>query len=112
MTIRKLELRALHNEDKDSFIRAVEMFRNDDPPWEFAFHFNESIDFSEYVEKLYGWSQGVDLPEGFVANTFLVGVVDRQIVGRLSLRHRLNDHLARIGGHIGYGVVASHRRRG
>lgn len=32
--------------------------------------------------------------------------------GRLSIRHRLNDRLRVIGGHIGYDVRPSARRRG
>lgn len=49
---------------------------------------------------------------GKCENTFLVGVVEHEIVGRLSLRHYLNDFLARIGGHIGYGVTPAHRKKG
>jgi len=55
---------------------------------------------------------GKGLPDKFVPNTFLVGVVDGQIIGRLSIRHRLNDFLERIGGHIGYGIIKSYRRQG
>ena len=35
-----------------------------------------------------------------------------EIVGRTSIRFRLNDFLAERGGHIGYGVLPQHRRRG
>jgi predicted acetyltransferase len=38
--------------------------------------------------------------------------VGGQIVGRTSIRHELNEFLARFGGHIGYGVLDAHRRRG
>ncbi|MEO6876171.1 MAG: GNAT family N-acetyltransferase [Opitutaceae bacterium] len=40
------------------------------------------------------------------------GVVQGIVVGRVSLRHTLNDYLAKVGGHIGYGVIPSQRRRG
>ena len=33
-------------------------------------------------------------------------------VGRLSIRHQLNDYLYRIGGHIGYEIRPSRRRHG
>ena len=33
-------------------------------------------------------------------------------LGRVSVRHELNDHLIRFGGHIGYAVRPSARRRG
>ncbi|MGA2012191.1 MAG: GNAT family N-acetyltransferase [Solirubrobacteraceae bacterium] len=44
--------------------------------------------------------------------TFLVAEVDGAIVGRASIRHELNDHLAAVGGHSGYGVRPGSRRRG
>src|SRR3989344_8456793 len=35
-----------------------------------------------------------------------------QYIGRLSIRHKLNDHLLKIGGHIGYDIRPSKRSRG
>lgn len=108
----KLELRPLRPEDEASFNSAIAAFKNETPHFEFAFDFDESIPFTEYINKLEGWSLGKGLPDKFVPNTFLVGVVDGQIVGRLSIRHLLNDFLERIGGHIGYGTIKSYRRQG
>jgi predicted acetyltransferase len=112
MSSERLELRTLRVEDEWSFRKAVEEFECETPPWQFAFGFDKSLAFSDYVKQLEGHPRGVGLPEGFVPNTFFVGVVDGVVVGRLSLRHSLNDFLARVGGHIGYGVVPSQRRRG
>ena len=108
----KLELRALRPEDEASFRRAVEEFARETPPWQFAFGFEGISTFADYVKQLEGQTRGIGVREGFVPNTFLVGVVDGVVVGRLSLRHSLNEFLAKIGGHIGYGVVRSQRRRG
>ena len=108
----KLKLRTLCLEDELSFYNAVAAFEDEVPPLKFAFEYNSSTIFSEYVKKLERWSLGQGLPENFVPNTFLVGVVDGNIVGRLSLRHILNDFLERNGGHIGYGVLPEYRRRG
>ena len=44
--------------------------------------------------------------------TFLLAEVDGTVVGRVSVRHRLNDRLIAHGGHIGYCVLAPYRRRG
>jgi len=44
--------------------------------------------------------------------TFLVAEAEGQIVGRVSIRHALNAHLAEVGGHIGYGARPGFRRRG
>lgn len=102
----------LRTEDEWSFRRAVEEFERETPPWQFAFGFDGASAFSDYVKQLEEHSRGVGVPDNFVPNTFFVGIVDGVVVGRLSLRHTLNDFLARFGGHIGYGVVPSQRRRG
>ena len=49
---------------------------------------------------------------GFVTATMRWAVEDDQWLGRVSVRHDLNDHLLNKGGHIGYGVRPSARRRG
>lgn len=112
MRIENIELRHLRVEDETRFRAAVDAFKATESDWEFAFAYDESRPFSDYVEKLALWPMGKKLPATFVANTFLVGVVGDTIVGRVSIRHTLNDFLARIGGHIGYGVVPSHRNLG
>lgn len=57
-------------------------------------------------------SRGIDLPEGRVPADFLVAEVDGLPVGRASVRHRLNDYLLDVGGHVGYAVAPEFRRRG
>lgn len=42
----------------------------------------------------------------------LVRESDRRVLGMINFRHYLNDYLAEIGGHIGYGVRPSERRKG
>ncbi len=44
--------------------------------------------------------------------TFLLARVGGDLVGRVSIRHELNDFLAEFGGHIGYAVRPQFRRRG
>ena len=47
-----------------------------------------------------------------VTCSYFWAVEDGRIVGGASLRHELNDYLLRAGGHIGYSVRPSARRRG
>jgi predicted acetyltransferase len=88
-----LELRPLRVEDERSFKRAVEEFADQTPPWEFAFHFDPSGDFSEYVRKLDAWSRDFEIREGFVPSSYCVGVVEGAIIDRVSIRHELNEFL-------------------
>jgi predicted acetyltransferase len=112
MTIENLIIRPLKIADENAFKDALEDFKNNDPQWVFAFKYNDSIPFPDYIKTLEHWSLGLDLQDNLVPNTFLVGVVGKRIVGRLSIRHVLNDFLATFGGHVGYGVVPSERRKG
>ncbi len=51
-------------------------------------------------------------PDGFVPATSLWMAEDDQLVGFLQIRHRLSPFLLEQGGHIGYSVRPSARRRG
>ncbi len=51
-------------------------------------------------------------PEGFVPDTELWWVEGEEFLGRVGVRHRLTPMLLEIGGHIGYDVRPSARRRG
>lgn len=67
-------------------------------------------DFSAYVRAL---RERRHLPRpGMVPETVLWLVDGDLFIGRASVRHRLNDHLRRIGGHIGYEIRPTQRRRG
>ncbi|WP_246104433.1 GNAT family N-acetyltransferase [Rudaeicoccus suwonensis] len=77
---------------------------------------SSSTGFADFVTtKLSYADPATIMPEGLVHDS-LFWVVDdaapRTILGSLSLRHTLNDFLLREGGHIGYGVRPSARRRG
>ena len=52
--------------------------------------------------------------EGLVtANTFFtIRKKDDKIVGIINVRHELNDYLFNYGGHIGYSILPSERRKG
>jgi predicted acetyltransferase len=41
-----------------------------------------------------------------------VRISDKRIVGLINIRHTLNDYLFQLGGHIGYSVRKSDRRKG
>lgn len=55
-----------------------------------------------------------DVPEHLVPSTlfFLMDDAQTKIYGAVDIRHSLNEYLLNFGGHIGYGIVPSVRRRG
>lgn len=67
--------------------------------------------WDDYLRLLTNVEAGVDIRR-FVPASFRVATVDGVIVGRTSVRHRLNADLAVLGGHIGYCVLPEHRGRG
>jgi predicted acetyltransferase len=69
--------------------------------------------FAGWVRRLLRESDpAVPAPEGWVHCSYWWIVEDNEVLGAIALRHELNDFLARAGGHIGYGVRPSARRRG
>lgn len=107
----ELILRRLKPEDEETFFAAV---RSWDPGDDFIFAlgFEPGMTFAEYLEVSARFERGENLPSGYVPASFFGGFVGDELVGRLSLRHQLNDFLFRIGGYIGYGVIPAHRRKG
>src|SRR5437899_566638 len=106
----ELRLRPLRKEDEAEFLAIHRAMDAEGFP--FGLGYEPNMSWDTYLAHRSDQCAGRNLPDGFVANTFLVAVVDGHIVGRTSIRHELNDFLAREGGHIGYAVAPQHRRRG
>ncbi|MBR0385766.1 MAG: GNAT family N-acetyltransferase, partial [Erysipelotrichaceae bacterium] len=75
----------------------------------------------KHCEKTQDWLNEVEAlkseetaPEGYVPMTqyLFVREEDNKVIGVIQIRHYLNDHLAKYGGHIGYSVCPSERRKG
>lgn len=105
-----LLLRSVREDDEQAMLAAHAAMQAD--RFSFALGLDPARPFQEFVRDLNERLHGRNLAPGKVAETFLVGDVDGSIVGRLSLRHELNELLRRVGGHIGFGVLPQHRRRG
>jgi predicted acetyltransferase len=78
----------------------------------FLLHWEPERCWRDYVEELERRRRGIAVPAELVPATFLLADVEGALVGRVSIRHELNDFLLREGGHIGYCVRRAHRRRG
>ena len=98
---------------KDSYLSHVEEFRQrGEWPIPFPLKF-PTDDFPAFIDRLEKCAQGSEIPNGFVAHeTFWLVEDGVNVVGVSNLRHSLTDSLRKDGGHIGYGIRPSARRRG
>jgi predicted acetyltransferase len=78
----------------------------------FGFGFEPGVEWITYLKTLEDRHCGMNLAGGQVPDTFLVAEVAGSIVGRTSIRHKLNESLRSRGGHVGYCVLPDFRRRG
>lgn len=106
---------------RTSFLAAIAEFHADQEyaiPW-----FVRNVDpevltdgpaaFDVYVKRVLGERAEPDGGiKGFVPMTTLWWAEGDQMLGRLAIRHRLTPTLEQVGGHIGYDVRPSARRRG
>ncbi|MDP3964042.1 MAG: GNAT family N-acetyltransferase [bacterium] len=96
---------------RESFTEAVKEFYAEEG--EYHINLSEIQDhFSGFLQRIENWEKGIDLPEGYVPATVLWLVDDDEYIGRVSIRHRLTDELLRGGGHIGYDIRPTKRKRG
>ena len=65
------------------------------------------------VQELLDAHNGINLPDSWVPDSTYWLVTDHnRIVGVVNIRHSLTEHLFNAGGHIGYGIRPSERRKG
>jgi predicted acetyltransferase len=107
---RMLRLRPFRAEDEQAARAAHEAMKADAFPFLLDYIPNEP--WSIYLARREANARGEQLPVRFVRSTFLAATVEQTLVGRISIRHELNNWLATYGGHIGYAVIPSMRRRG
>jgi predicted acetyltransferase len=84
---------------------------------EFAAHGDERyvsqcVDFAAYLRSSTAESMGEGIAPGRVPQSTFWLVDDGRVIGVCRLRHRLTPDLAWEGGHIGYDIRPSARRRG
>ncbi len=76
--------------------------------------FRNFTDFPSWLRLVRSMETGEGLPGQYVPATqyLYVREPDRRVVGMIQFRHTLNAELLEHGGHIGYSVRPSQRRRG
>ncbi len=75
---------------------------------------HQAPSYVEWLEQLRRNSDEKTVQKDWVVSStfFAVRDSDRRIVGMVDIRHTLNDFLKDKGGHIGYGVRPTERRKG
>jgi predicted acetyltransferase len=106
----ELTLRLPRDDEEREFLCAHRATSPDVP--HFLHHYAEDMPLGGYLAVLADQQRGANLLPNHVPATFLFAYVGTRIVGRVSIRHSLNEFFERVGGHIGYVVVPEFRRRG
>jgi predicted acetyltransferase/broad specificity phosphatase PhoE len=84
--------------------------KEDMVPWVIK---KDPSNFEAMVQFLNDNEQGHNLPEGWVPDsTFWLINENKRLLGVVNIRHRLTEILLNSGGHIGYGIRPSERRKG
>ena len=105
-----LRLRLPRADDEAEVRRAQEALRADG--FSFALWLDDAPSWSAWLDELDRRRRDQTVSEDQVPSVFLLAEVGGELVGRSSIRFALNEFLLREGGHIGYGVLPAHRRRG
>ena len=108
----EFELRKPGEEDEAAYEEFIREFRDADEKIIPSSADPKGLSFSDWLAKRRRYDEGIDLPPDKVPASFYFLFNGNRIVGALSIRHKLNDHLLFVGGNIGYGVAPSERRKG
>lgn len=75
--------------------------------------FSADTNYEEWVIKINNAMNGINLHDGYVPYSFYILVNDEKIIGSISIRHSIDDEMLRLyGGHIGYNIRPSERKKG
>ncbi|HUZ54272.1 MAG TPA: hypothetical protein VMU94_17315 [Streptosporangiaceae bacterium] len=93
-----LRLRPLRPGDETAFRAGHDAMAAED--FTFGLGLEPGVTWTEYLRTLADHRAGLNLPDHLVPSTFLVADVDGQVIGRVSIRHELNEYLRTRGGHV------------
>ena len=99
-------------EDKQEWLDYVADFKEDNPEATPG-GFKDNTIYEDWLEKLNNEHNNINLEEGRVPASFYFLMNGNRILGSISIRHNLdNEMLSKFGGHIGYNVRPSERKKG
>jgi predicted acetyltransferase len=69
--------------------------------------------FQQWLDDIIAMQKPETLPANrIVADTYFLSDAEARLLGAVNIRHTLNEYLYNFGGHIGYGVRPSERKKG
>ena len=88
--------------------------------YEYNSEVNGSGGLDRYLDNYEGWLEKLEEDANRIPNEqkvpaltyFLVRESDNKIIGMINIRLALNENLRKLGGHIGYGIRPTERRKG
>ena len=99
-------------EEKEKWIDYIKEYRKDNPKAT-PLGCKEDINYEEWLKDITEEHFEINLKEGRVPSSVYFLIEDDRIIGHLSIRHHINNpFLLTYGGHIGYGIRPSERRKG
>lgn len=107
MKIEKIEVKHI-----EQIKEIVKEYNENQEDYNGAFFIKDVTNYEEKIKELENASNGILDNPTFVPYTCYIGLVNNKIVGVGSLRHYLNDYLKEFGGHIGYSIRPSERKKG
>jgi len=97
---------------RDEFIAYCEEFKSAEEPFVHGQLSDARKDFAGLIRRWAEGAKSIDLPQGTYLGNVLWLVRCGRILGSVRVRCRLNDDLVHEGGHLGYEVRPSERRKG
>lgn len=104
-------LRELEARDEAAFYKMLKGWDNA-PGFSMTFGYVEGMKFTDYLQAQQEMKHEKTVPFKLVPATGLFAFEGEVIVGKVNFRHRLNEFLLNVGGHIGYGVLPEFRGKG
>lgn len=108
-----LYLKKVNLDDIEEEYKVIQRMPADENGFQNEFYGISKEEFKNTViPKLIKNSEGIDLPNGYVPQTYYFLWDDNVIVGLFKLRHCLNEFLKNGPGHLGYGILPEYRGKG
>lgn len=112
-----LLLREINKDDKDEILSMIDEINNDNIEDKFeGFRNIKDVTFDNYEEFLDELQKNKNMklykPHLVDQTTYILTDENGHIYGGTNIRHELNDNLLKHGGHIGYLIRPSERRKG